>query len=163
MNKERKIAKKNAIVVFNKAVKASELNKITQGFEGDVVIRKKLIVDQEIDISCNLYVIGGITRKSPISEFNINVNGDLYCYGQVHCNNINISGYFYSENHIYSKNIKVGENFLCDAKIDAYGYEIVVAGNLECKDGIVAEEVRILGTSNINGSISVAKSIKTGY
>ena len=98
MNTERKIIEPNAIIVIDKIVKASELNALTQDFEGDVVITKKLILDKDVDISCNLHVIGGIARKTPISEPNININGDFYCYGEIHCNNINVSGYFYSKN-----------------------------------------------------------------
>lgn len=162
MNMERKIIEQKAIIVIDKVVKASELNALTQNFDGDVIVTKKLVLDKELYISCNLHVMGGIARKTPISESNININGDFYCYGEIHCNHINVKGYFYSENIIYSRNIRVGEHFLCDAKIDAYGYDIIVAGDFECK-GVVAEKVRVLGEASIKGSISVAKAIKTGY
>ena len=161
MKMERQIIETDAIIVFDKVLKASELNRLTQGFKGDVIITKRLILDREIDISCNLYVLGGIIRKNLILESTININGDLYCYGEIHCNNINVSGYFYSEKLVYSKNIKVGENLLCEEKIDAYGCNIIIAGDLEC-GGVIAEEVRVLGEADIYGSISVAKSIKTG-
>ena len=162
MNTERKIIEPRAIIVIDKIAKASELNELTQGFEGDVIVTKKLVLDKNIDVSCNLHVMSVIARKTPISESNININGDLYCYGEIHCNDINVSGYFYSKNLIYSRNIKVGENFLCNAKIDAFGCNIIVAGDLECR-GVVAEEVRTLGEASIKGPISVSKSIKTGY
>ena len=159
---ERKIVEPKAILVINKIVKASELNELTHGFDGDVVITKKLFVDKKVDISCNLYVVGGIARKNLMIETDININGDFYCYGEIHCNDINVSGYFYSQKTIYAKDIKVAENFICDDKIDVYGHDIIVAGNFKCK-GVVAEEVRVLGEASINGSTSVSKSIKTGY
>ena len=162
MKKERKITKSNAIVVCDKITKASEINLLAQDFTGDIVITKRLILDQDINISCNLHAIGDIVRKSPISEFSININGDLYCYDEIHCNDIKVSGYFYSKNTINSKNIKVGENFVCEEEIDAYGCNIVVIGNLECK-GVVAKEIRVLGEASITGSISVTNAIKTGY
>jgi len=163
MNTERKIIETNPIIVCDNIIKASELNVLAEGFKGDIVITKKLVIDKDVDISCGLHVMGGVVRKNPISESNINIDGDFYCYGEIHCNDINVSGYFYSEELIYSKNIKVGENFLCDAKIGAYGCNIIVAGNFECNGGVIAGKIRVLGTSSINGSISVEKSIKTGY
>jgi len=162
MNTERKTVEPKAIIVIDKIAKASELNELTQGFEGDVIVTKKLILDMDINISCNLHVMGCVSRKMPMSESNININGDFYCYGEIHCNNINVTGYLYSESLIYSRNIKVGENLLCDTKINAFGCNIIVAGDFECKS-VVAEEIRVLGEVCINGSISVAKAIKTGY
>ena len=52
MNKKRNVTK--AILSFNQDVKASELEEFLEGFKGDVVIAKKLIIDKEIKISCNL-------------------------------------------------------------------------------------------------------------
>ena len=161
MNTERKIIEPNAVIVFDRVVKASELMKLTQCFWGDVVITKKLIVDKEIDISVNLHVVGSILRKSPISEYNININGDLFCYSEVHCNDINVSGSFYSERVIYSRNIKVGENLICNDKIDAFNCDIVVAGDLECY-GVIAKSVRYFGQTNIKGSISVLEGMRSG-
>lgn len=162
MNTERNGVETNAIIVIDKIAKASELNELTHGFDGDVVITKKLFVDKNVDISCNLYVLGGIARKNLMIETDININGDFYCYGEIHCNNINVSGYFYSKKPIYARDIRVAENFTCDDKIDVYGHDIIVAGDFKCK-GVVAEEVRVLGEASINGSTSVSKSIKTGY
>lgn len=162
MNMERKVIEPKAIVVVDKVVKASELNALTQGFGGDVIITKKLVIDKEVDISCNLHVIGSIVRKNPISEFDVNINGDFYCYGEIRCNNINVSGYFYAENYIYSRNIKVGENFVCNSKVDAFGCDIIVAGDFECPS-VTAKKVRVLGQANIYGSVSVSEGIKTGY
>ena len=120
------------------------------------------VIDKKIDISCNLYVIGGIARKYSISELDININGDLHCYGEIHCHNINVNGDFYSQDIIYSRNIKVGENFLCIGKLDAYGCNVIVAGDLECND-IIAGKVECLGKIKIKGSISVATGIENYY
>lgn len=157
----RKIIESNAVIVFNRTVKASELNELLEGFGGDVVITKKLIVDKEINISVNLYVIGGITRKSPLVEERINIDGDLYSYGEVHCNDINVSGTFYSEKVVYSGAIKVGEHLLCDDKIDAYNCDVIVAGDIECY-GIMARKVYYLGKTDIQGKTSVLECMKNG-
>ena len=160
MNK-RKIMATNSVIVFDKVVKASQLNNLTSKFSGDVIITKKLVIDKKIDISCNLYVIGGIVRKYSISELDININGDLHCYGEIHCHNINVNGDFYSQDIIYSRNIKVGENFLCIGKLDAYGCKVIVAGDFECND-IIAGKVECLGKIRIKGSTSVATGIENG-
>lgn len=150
-----------SIIVFDKDVKARALDFLIKNFHGDVVITKKLIIDKKIDIACNLYVLGGVVRKYPMSEFDINIDGDFYCYGEIHCHNVNVSGYFYSRNIIYSRNIKVGENFLCDDKVNAYGCNVIVAGDLEC-DSILAGTVECLGTVKVKGSISVAAGMVNG-
>lgn len=158
MNK-RNVIEENAIVVFDRVVKASELNTLMQGFCGDLIITKKLVIDKEIDIACNLYVIGGIVRKYPVSQFNININGDFWCYGEIHCHNIDVSGCFFSKKVVYSKNIKVRENFSCDDKVDAYGCSIIVAGDMECYD-IVSKSVECLGKIDIHCSISVTDGMR---
>lgn len=160
MNKRKEIGT-NSIIVFDKVVKASKLNSLIKDFCGDVIITKKLIIDKKIDVVCNLHVIGGVVRKYPISDFDININGDFYCYGEMHCHNIKVSGCFYSQNIIYSRNIKVGEDFLCNNKVDAFGCDIIVAGNFECND-IVAGKVECLGQIKIKGSISVAAGMING-
>lgn len=150
------------VVVFDRIVKASEISSLVKDFCGDVIITKKLIIDKKVDIVCNLHVIGGVVRKYPISDFDININGDFYCYGEMHCHNIKVSGCFYSQNIIYSRNIKVGEDFICNNKVDAFGCDIIVAGNLECND-IVAGIVECLGQIKIKGSVSIAAGIISGY
>lgn len=160
MNK-RKLNEPNTVIVFDRIVKASELNTLIKSFCGDVVITKKLVVDKQIDIACNLYVIGGIVRKHAISEYDININGDLYCYGEIHCHNINVSGYFYSKDIIYSKDIKVGESLSCDNKVDAYACKVIVAGDLEC-EAIIAGRVEYFGDIEVKGSISATEGIKNG-
>lgn len=157
--KKRNVIEENAIVVFERSIKASELNKLTNNFYGDVIITKKLIVDTEIDISCNLYIVGDIVRKYPISQSDININGDFWCYGEMHCHNVRVSGCFFAKKIIYSKNIRVRENFSCDDKVDAYGCSIIVAGDMECYD-VISKSVECLGKINVHGSISVTAGMK---
>ncbi len=159
MNKRKEITT-NSIIVLDRVVKASDLNCLIKDFGGDVIITKKLVIDKKVDISCNLYVMGEIVRKYPISEYDININGDFYCYGEIHCHNINVKGYFYSQNVIYSKNIKVGENFLCDSKVDAYGCDVIVAGDFECY-GVTARTVEYFGQIRVCGPTSVSGEIKS--
>ena len=162
MNKERMLIKPKAIVVFDKIVKASELNALTQGFDGDVIITKKLVIDQDLNVKCNLHVMGKVVGKYPISEFDIKINGDLYCYGEISCDNIKVSGYFYAEKAIYCKDLKVGENFVCNAKVDAFGCDIIIVENFYCK-GVIAKKIRVIGQMSVYGSISASESIKIGY
>ena len=158
----RKTLEKDLVIVFDKIIKTSELNDLLKNFCGDVIITKKLVVDKRIDIKCNLYVIGGIVRKYPISDFDICIDGDFCCYGEIHCHSISVSGNFYSQKLIYSKAIKVGEDFLCEDKVDSYGCNIVVAGNFEAK-AVVAKKIECLGKTKISGEVSVAEGITSGY
>jgi len=155
---KRNVVESKSVIVFDRAVKASEINELTKDFYGDVIVTKKIVMDKGIDITCNLYVIGGIVRKYPISESNININGDFYCYGEMHCHNINVSGCFYSKKIVYSKNIRIGEDFLCDDKVDAYGCSIIVVGNFECYD-IIAKSVECLEKIRIHGSANVTDGL----
>jgi len=162
MNKERKVIEPNAIIVFDRNVKASELNLIAKDFNGDVIITKKLMIDSDLNIEYNLHVISDIMCRSKMFEHNINIKGDLYCYGKISCHDINVWQNFYCEDIIYSTDIKVGGDMCSNNTIHAYGHKIVVAGNLNC-EGIVAEDVAVLGRLNIQGTISASKSIKIGY
>ena len=159
MLKKRKLAK--AIIVFDRNVKASELNLITNEFYGEVIITKKLIVDKDLTIECDLFVGGDVVKKSPISECEIKINGDLCCCGDIHCNDIEVSGCFFAGGIIYSKNITVGEDFVCYDKVDAYGCNIIVVGDCEVLS-IKAESVKVKGLVTTYGGIS-AKYLKAGY
>ena len=159
MNKERNVTK--AILSFNQDVKASELEKLVEGFEGDVVITKKLIIDKELKLFCNLYVMDKIKRKSPIAAYPITINGNLYCYDEVHCNDINVDGNFFCESFMYAKNICIEGDFTCCGKIDAYGSVIRVAGDFECY-GASAKKVVVLNSIRSYGLIA-SPFIRSGY
>ena len=159
MNKERNVTKK--ILVFNQDVKASELENLINGFIGDVVITKKLIIDKELNVMCNLYVMDGIKRKSPITEYPITINGNLYCYDEIHCKDINVDGTLFCRSFIYAKNICVEGDFICYAKTNAFGSTIRVSGDL-VSYGIKAEEVFVLNSIKAYGPIS-APFIRSGY
>ena len=148
------------IVVFNRNVKASELNKVVNGFHGKVVVTKKLIVDKALDIECDLDVLGDVMRKSPISEYPIKVNGDFSCYGDMHCNTIYVGGSFSCEGIIYSKSITVCEDFVCYDKVDAYGSNITVAGDFEAF-AVKADSIIVMNSISVYGSIS-ARCVKAG-
>lgn len=159
MHKERNVT--NQILSFNEDVKASELKDLVDGFTGDVVIAKKLIIDKELKLSCNLYVLDKIKRKNPITAYPITINGNLYCYDEVHCNDINVDGNFFCESFIYAKDISVEGDFTCYSKIDAYGSIIRVAGDFECY-GAIAKKVVVFNSIKSYGPIS-APFIRSGY
>ena len=160
MNKKRNVT--NAVIVFDKNVKVSELEHIGKDFNGDIVINKKLIIDKEIELLGNLHVIGGIKRKSPIAEYAIYLNGNLYCYDEIHAQNINIDGSLFSESYIYAKNITVEGDFTCYAKTECFGYDVIVSGDIESYDVIKAERVLALNRITAHAPIA-AKFIKSGY
>lgn len=159
MLKKRKLDK--AIIVFDRNVKASELNLVTNEFYGEVIITKKLIVDKDLNIECDLFVVGDVVKKSPISEYEIKINGDLCCCGDVHCNDIEVSGFFFCRGIIYSKDINVGADFVCYNKVDAFGCNIIVIGECEVLS-IKAESVKVKRVVTTYGGIS-AKYLKAGY
>ena len=160
MKKKRNVT--NAVIVFDRNVKVSELERIGKDFEGDIVINKKLIIDKEVELFGNLHVIGGIKRKSPISEYAIYLYGNLYCYDEIHAHDINIDGSLFSESFIYAKNIIVEGNFTCYAKTECFGYDIIVSGDVESYDVIKAERVLVLNRIIAYAPIA-AKFIKSGY
>lgn len=160
MNKERKVINPKAIIVFDKDVHASELNKITH--RGKIVINKKLIIDADLNMENTIFVMGNIIYKSLIYDYSINVKGSLYCYGHVNCHNINVSSHLYCEDGICSKNIKVRENFWCNNKINAYGGDVTVAGDLECMHEVEADCISVLGSMHIHGRVD-ANKINVGY
>ena len=159
MNKERNVT--NSILFLNQDIKASELEKLVEGFNGDVVIAKKLILDKELNLSCNLYVLDKIKRKNPIVAYTITVRGNLYCYDEIHCNNINVDGTLFCESFIYAKNISVEGDFTCYSKIDAYGSVIRVAGDFECY-GATAKKIVVLNSIRAYGTIA-APFVRSGY
>lgn len=159
MNKKRNVT--NAVIVFNRNVKISELNSVGKDFEGDIVITKKLIIDKEIELFGNLHVIGGIKRKSPITEYAMIVNGNLYCYDEIHCQDILVDGSFFCESFIYAKNIIVEGDFTCCAKTDCYGCNVIVSGDIKCY-GIKADKVLALDRILAYGPIS-SNYTRSGY
>lgn len=159
MNKKRNVT--NAVIVYDRDVRVSELESIGKDFEGDIIINQKLIIDKEVETFGNLHVIGGIKKKSPITEYAIMINGNLYCYDEVHCNDINVDGNFFCRSFIYAKNICVEGDFICYAKTNAFGSTIRVSGDL-VSYGIKAEEVFVLNSIKAYGPIS-APFIRSGY
>ena len=150
-----------ATIVFDRNVKASELNLITEGFCGEVVIIKKIIVDENLNIGFDLFVLGGVAKKSPISDYKLKIDGDFYCYGDIHCNSINVRGCFVCEGIIYSKDIIVGENFVCYDEVDVFGSRIVVVGDFEAL-AVKADTIIVMNKITVYNSMS-ANCVKTGY
>lgn len=159
MQKERKVTEQRAIIVFDRDVTVSELNRLIKDFYGDVVINGELWVDTHPYIKSNLYVIGNIVC---VPEQELTVEGDLYCYSEMASYNILVEGCFYCEGVISADNIKVTESFWCKNRIEAYGGKITVLGDFECH-GIKAKSVETYGKTYIEGHISVRNFIKSGY
>ena len=156
MQKERKVIDDNIIVVFNNPVKASKLNSLLNDFYGDVIVNSDVAVDMNLNLHCNLHVIGDIEC---IHNNKINIDGDLYCDGDVDCYDICVSGIFYCSKYIDSADVMVGE--LITDEIQAYAAEIVVGGDLEC-DNINAERIFVFGKIEVKNSI-ICGIVKSNY
>ena len=150
MNKERKVIDPNAVVFFDRDVTATELNSYRELLHGDVVIWGDLDVDTDLNIDCNVYVIGVV--KAPYNN-TINIQGDLYCEGPIDGWDINVSGDLYCEGIINSTDIKVGENLYCGMDIQAMNSKVAVAGELECFK-IDADEICVLNKLMVKEQVS---------
>lgn len=162
MNMERKVISNNAIIVLDRDVNASELNALPRDFKGDIVINGDLILDESLLMKGNLHIIADVVCVAGKCDLNINIEGDLYCYGYIDAYQIDISGFFFGENDINSTNIKVAEDFYCNAKIDTNYCDITVAGELACHSIDVAA-ITLWGRINVTTSIEAANISVLGY
>jgi len=156
MNKERKVIETNAIVVFDEDVRSSKLNGLLKDFQGHVIINGNLYIDGYLNVRCNLYVAENINCSY---DSNIHIIGNLYCDGDIDCFDIFTSENLFC-NSINSADIKVGGNLLCENAIEAYGYVVTVAGDLECNTAEM-ENLYVLGKMHVKGRIE-ADSIMVG-
>lgn len=135
MNKERQVIDSQAIVVFNHDVTAIQLNKILKNFHGDVVIKGSLLLNDNLNIACNVFVDGDISGEDKVTS--INIKGDLYIHA-TNCHHITVSGDLYcldlnkeyTEVKIKSEDICVGGTLYCEGDIIARNIE--VGESLEC-------------------------------
>lgn len=158
MKEERKVIETNAIVVFNGDVNASKLNELFQDFQGDVIINGSLLIDENLEIACNLYVVDDINSEY---DKKIHIAGNLYCDGDVDCYDIYVEESFFCTS-INSCNINVVEDFCCEDDIEAYGYDINVGGDFFCKGKVEADFVNIYKIMHLSGEIQV-REIAVGY
>lgn len=149
MNKEQKVIDPNAVVVFDRDVTATELNSYRELLHGDVVIWGDLNVDTDLDISCNVYVIGMVEA---VYQKTINIKGDLDCESSIDCYDIEVSGSIWCDGVINSKDIRVGENLYCEMDIQAMDSNVIVVGELECFR-IDANEIYILNKLRVKEAI----------
>jgi len=156
MNKERKVIEPNAIVVFDGDANASKLNALLKDFQGDVIINGNLHINEHLNVICNLYVVENIICGN---NNIINIIGNLYCDGDIDCFDIFTSENLFC-NSINSMEIKVGGDFLCKESIEAYGYIVTVAGDLE-SNTVEAENLYVLGKLHATGRVE-ADSISVG-
>ena len=155
MKKERKVIDSNAIIVFDRTISATELNEALENFHGDAVIKGDLLLNDDLNVECNLFVEGVIDACDKITSINIigdllvhatnchkiTVSGDLFCiemkkkYSKVEIKseNICVGGTLYCKGNIIAKNIEVGASLECE-NIKKYNHtlKIFVARNNTC-------------------------------
>ena len=150
MNKERKVID-NAIVVFNKKkVKARDLKQL-RDFKGDIVINGELKCNNNIYLQCeNLYVHS--IRADKYDSKDIFVAGNLIVEGDIMCWKLNVDGAIYCKGDIDSISINVLED-LYAGKIDAHNSDIVVGGNLVCDQIKACNELSVLGKTRCKTTI----------
>ena len=141
MNKERTVTN-NATIFFDRDVNASELKALLKDFKGDAILLEKLVLDTNLELECNIYVIGNVETDLLWPDFTI--KGDLICYGSIDAYNIDVMGCCYSKLEIDATNITVGEHFLCSDKVYANNNNITVAGDFECYS-VEAGSIFVLG------------------
>lgn len=137
MKKERKVINSNAIIVFDRNITATELNEALENFHGDVVIKGSLLLNDDLNVECNLFVDGVIAASNKVTS--INIKGDLLIHA-TNCHKITVSGDLfciemkkkYSKVEIKSEDICVGGTFYCEGNIIAKNIE--VGASLECKN-----------------------------
>ena len=154
MNKERKPIESNAIVVFNEDITASELIKLIEDFNGDVVVNGTLFLDDHITMKCNLYVSN--IENMAFGGCVINCERDLYCFGDI--NNplqINVRGILWCKGNIDCRGIHVNEGLYCNSNIIAYHHNVIVAGDFEC-NSIESAKLSVWGTMNIRNTLSIS-------
>lgn len=161
MNKERKVTEENIIVVFERNMKASQLNEILKDFRGEAIVNKDIDIDEHLHLRCNLYVMGNTICDLPFGGYNIRITGDFYCFGKVDCEDIRVNGNLYCANSINASNIKVKENFWCEDSLVIMDTGIAVGGDFECYS-IEANEVSVSGTIKVESGIYTTK-INAGY
>lgn len=150
MKKERKVTE--TIIFFDRDVPDYELNEFCKNFEGNIVIANDLLLYDGLDISCSLFIMGGINFEDKNKGNNIrpevNIHGDLYCE-YINCYDINVYGSLYCREEIDSTTIKIAGDLICNSIVNSNVHKITVAGDFEC-DTCEADEIIVLGNFKSN-------------
>ena len=128
---------RDPIIVFDRDVKASELNKLAKNFIGDLVVNGNLLLDEELQLSCNLYV-ENISCDNFLGYKSLRIDGALFC-NMVDASNIIVQDLY--ANHIEA-------------------FEIDVAGDMECLGKVYAQKIECIGRMYLH-TIGTVDSIKT--
>lgn len=154
---------------------------------GDLIIDKNLefvgnlyVTGKILSASNDVTILGSLYCEGEVYGKEINVNGDfcvdqlLYAKGirvkgdLIACGNIineaaiKVWGTLKCNAKIISKNICVAGSIYCQQYMDAKHSNIDVAGDLECRGAIEANNIHVLGKMNVFDGI-MARKIKIGY
>lgn len=129
MKKERKVIDSNAIIVFDRTISATELNEALENFHGDVVIKGDLLLNDDLNVGCNLFVEGVIDACDKITS--INIIGDLLVHA-TNCHKITVSGDLFC--------IEMKKKY---CKVEIKSEDICVGGTLYCKGNIIAKNIEV--------------------
>ena len=125
------------IVVFDRDVKASELNKLAKNFFGDLVVNGNLLLDEDLQLNCNLY-IKNISCDNFLGYKSLRINGALFC-NMVDVSNISVQD-------LYANQIEA--------------LKIYVAGDVECIGKVYAHKIEYIGSIYLK-EIGAVESIKS--
>ena len=185
MNKEQISSKSVSTVFFPGDSTNEDLAIISSDFQGDVVVCGDLMLQDDLSISCRLWVMGNIySAKNSRNMFlirdyitgkgNLSVDGDVFCYGYINCGNIAVTGTLYcyvgtcTEGNIRCENFTtygvshIGGNMETKC-LRISGGDVYVFGNI-VSDSIIMESIKENITENEiveKNSNLVAKAIKS--
>lgn len=147
MDKERKTIELNSTILFNRDVKASELDAvIPKGFQGDIIINGELEIEDNFYIQCdNLYVLKATTRdgvnmKGPLSY----IEGNFHSIETIYCNDLKINGSLYCDGKVDSMNILVSQDFVAKT-LEPNSSKVIIGGDFICDNVESMESITVYG------------------
>lgn len=154
MTRERKVINSCAYYLFNKDVKASELNKVAKDFQR-IFVTGNVNLDESLCICSQLYVTGNIISENEFdNDIHINAENGLWCYGKIKATNINVCEYLLC-NDIVARSVKIaGDIYLKQGTI--YTQKgIDIAGDLSGEGNIITRDgnIHIYGNIELIGTI----------
>lgn len=164
MNKERKVIEPNAIVVFDRDVRTSELNALFKDFHGDIVINGVLLLYEEnLCISCDNLYVEYIAESYGPGYPEIKMKGNLYVNGDCGTYDIKVNGSVYCQGNVSSTNIDIAEDFFVEGDVDAYNKDVHVGGDFTCEGSIESvDSLKVLGKFKVDGSLNNVTDICIG-
>lgn len=164
MNKERKVISRDAIVVFDRYVRASELNALFNDFHGDIVINGGLLLyEDDLCINCDNLYVECIELIDGCAYPGIRMKGNLYVNGDCEAYDIEVNGSVYCQGNFESTEIDIAEDFFVKGEVDAYNSHIHMGGEFICLSSVKnVRSLWVLDKYDIKGSMIEVYDIRVG-